>query len=45
MSLKISKKEKDLLIKFYKKGISIESLVFATGIDINIIKKILGVKK
>lgn len=45
MKSKISEKEKELLKKYYSKGISIEALVIATGYEIEKIKKILGVLK
>ena len=42
---KITKKEKELLIKYYSKGISVEALSIASGIKIEIIKKELGILK
>ena len=45
MKDKITIKEKQLLKKYYSCGISIEALSIASGIDINLIKKVLGIKK
>ncbi len=43
--IKISKKEKEMLIKYYSKGISIEALSIASGYSIKDIKKVLGILK
>ena len=45
MKERISEKEKELLKKYYSRGISIEALVIATGYKLEEIKKILGVLK
>ncbi len=45
MKKNITKKEKDLLIKYYCLGISIEALAIASGYSISEIKKVLGILK
>jgi hypothetical protein len=45
MKDKMTNKEKELLKKYYSCGISIEALSIASGYDISLIKKVLGIKK
>lgn len=45
MRTKMTKKEKELLIKYYSLGISLEALSIASEIEIKAIKKVLGIKK
>ena len=45
MKVNLTKKEKELLKKYYSFGISIEALSMASGFDVEVIKKVLGLKK
>ncbi len=45
MKKNMTKKEVELLIKYYSLGISLEALAMATGYSLEEIKRVLGILK